>query len=125
MTEDVRKRAEELASAQYSFLVSKDVTTDNGTEVYFAEVAELPGCVAQGSDFADLDRNLHDALVAYIASLLEDGLAVPGPSVTATEAVTIPNEISDYKASDGTTRPDSTPPNKAASEKPTELSWVA
>lgn len=46
---------------------------------FTAEILELPGCITYGDTPADAYTMLDEALVLYVATLLEDGVAVPDP----------------------------------------------
>lgn len=54
--------------------------TDDG--VYWAaEVEELPGLVAAGDTWAELEAALRDALESYISAALEAGEPIAAPAV--------------------------------------------
>ena len=44
---------------------------------WVAECPSLPGCISQGKTRQEAIANIKEAIEAYIASLEEDGLAVP------------------------------------------------
>ena len=44
---------------------------------WVAECPSLPGCISQGQTKEEAVANIREAIQAYIASLLEDGLPVP------------------------------------------------
>lgn len=46
---------------------------------FTAEILELPGCITYGDTPADAYTMLDEALALYVATLLEDGVAVPDP----------------------------------------------
>ncbi len=46
---------------------------------YFAQIPDLPGCMAQGETIEEAAKNLEDAKRAWIEVRLEDGLEVPPP----------------------------------------------
>ncbi len=52
---------------------------------YFAKVLELPGCMTQADDFAELAEMIHDAMTAWIETALADGDTIP-----------LPRQIEDY-----------------------------
>ncbi len=52
---------------------------------FFAKVLELPGCMTQAENFAELAEMIHDAMTAWIETALADGDAVP-----------LPRQIEDY-----------------------------
>ncbi len=49
---------------------------------YFAKVLELPGCMTQADDFAELAEMIQDAMSAWIETALVDGEPVPIPKRT-------------------------------------------
>ena len=54
------------------------VIIEKGNESgYVAYAPVLKGCVSQGKTKAEVTRNIKEAMEAYIAALLEDGLPVP------------------------------------------------
>jgi antitoxin HicB len=46
---------------------------------FTAEILELPGCLTYGDTPADAYTMLDEALALYVATLLEEGVAVPDP----------------------------------------------
>ena len=48
---------------------------------YWAEVPEFPGCVSQGETLDELDRNIHEAIEAWLASEREDGNVITNGSM--------------------------------------------
>lgn len=81
MTNDLRILAETLANSDYTVRIAQDETTD-GKQVWFLTVLELPGCMAQGATQDEALKNLREARIEYILSLLDDGLPVPTPTRT-------------------------------------------
>ena len=73
-----RAAAEALARRPYRIGVRPDETTD-GTPAFFAWVQELDGCVGCGTTQEEALDDAARALVDYIESMLDDGLAVPPP----------------------------------------------
>jgi len=49
---------------------------------WFARVVELPGCMTQADDFAELGEMIEDAMRAWIEVALEDGQPIPEPRTT-------------------------------------------
>ncbi len=47
---------------------------------YSAYVPDLPGCVATGATFAEVEAEIRDAIVFHLEGLREDGLPVPIPA---------------------------------------------
>ena len=43
---------------------------------YWAEVPEFPGCLSQGETLDELERNIREAIEAWLASEREDGHVV-------------------------------------------------
>lgn len=78
MPTDFNSKAKELAARPYIVQVMADETTDGGM-IYLAQDPELPGCLSQGATVEEAKRNLSDARIDFIQSLLEDGLPVPDP----------------------------------------------
>ena len=46
---------------------------------YSAYVPDLPGCVATGATVEEVKGQLREAIAFHLASLREDGLALPQP----------------------------------------------
>ena len=46
---------------------------------WFAEIAELPGCMTQGNSSAEAVEMIQDAMAGWIEIALEDGRSVPEP----------------------------------------------
>lgn len=46
---------------------------------YSAYVPDLPGCVATGSTFEEVENEISVAIEFHIEGLREDGLAIPQP----------------------------------------------
>ena len=44
---------------------------------WVAECPTLPGCISQGKTKEEAVQNIREAIDAYIAALVEDGLSVP------------------------------------------------
>ena len=99
MDEKWLEQAKRLAIRPYFIKVTLDETTDN-EPIYLAQVLELDGCFGQGQDPKSAIADLKDAMIDFIASLLEDGLPVPEPadlvmttSSTTSKTFTITNYI--------------------------------
>ncbi len=54
--------------------------TDTG---YSAYVPDLPGCVATGTDRADAEQLIAEAIQFHLDGLIEEGMAIPTPSSEA------------------------------------------
>ena len=48
---------------------------------YWAEVPEFPGCVSQGDTLDELERNIREAIEAWLASERADGNVIENGSV--------------------------------------------
>lgn len=86
MTEEEWKEAERQADAdksaglwEYFDLPSmRTIVLSGGEDGWFvATVPSLKGCVSQGKTRQEASDNISDAIEAYVAALLEDGLPVP------------------------------------------------
>ena len=72
------QEAERLAARPYA--VSQEIDSlGNGERIYLLRNPEMPAVKAQGADLEEANRNLYEARVDYIYSLLEDNLTVPSP----------------------------------------------
>jgi predicted RNase H-like HicB family nuclease len=78
-------RAAEIVALPYSIHVDEDETT-TGHPIYVARITELEGCIAQGQTIQEALRNLREAAIDYVVSLLEDGAPIPPPSSPVTAA---------------------------------------
>ena len=58
-------------------------TDEEGQETWFARVIELPGCMTEADDFAELETMIQDAMISWIETALEDGQPIPEPQPTA------------------------------------------
>ncbi len=61
----------------YTIEVTKDES--EAYSGWFAKVVELPGCMTQADDFAELSEMIKDAMTAWIETALEDGEKIPLP----------------------------------------------
>lgn len=79
MTETGTKRAaEDYLELPYKIVLVRDRWED-GTEGWFAEVEELPGCMSQGRSPEKAVANVQDAMLGWISVALEDGKEIPEP----------------------------------------------
>jgi predicted RNase H-like HicB family nuclease len=46
-------------------------------DYWVAECPTLPGCISQGKTRGEAIHNIREAIDAYIAALVEDGLPIP------------------------------------------------
>lgn len=83
MVPDATTTAERLAAQPYLIRIAEDETTQ-GEPIFVASIEELDGCIAQGETMDEAILALRAAAVDYIASMLEDGLPVPPPSIPTT-----------------------------------------
>lgn len=77
------EEASRIAGRPYLIHILEDETT-SGHPIYVASIAEMEGCMAQGDSMQEALHNLREAAIDYIASLLEDGVPVPAPSIPVT-----------------------------------------
>ncbi len=47
---------------------------------YSAYVPDLPGCVATGDTFQEVENEIREAIAFHLDGLREDGIVVPQPS---------------------------------------------
>jgi predicted RNase H-like HicB family nuclease len=47
---------------------------------YSAYVPDLPGCVATGATIAEVEAEIHDAIVFHLEGMRKDGIVLPAPS---------------------------------------------
>ncbi len=80
MNSALMEKAKVLAARNYSLSVYREDAAA-GEVMFLAKNPELYGCMAQGSSLEDAIRNLEEARIDYITSLLEDGLFVPDPAL--------------------------------------------
>lgn len=52
----------------------------NDPDGYWIEFPDLPGCATEGDTFDELMENAEEALGAYLASVIENGIEVKKPS---------------------------------------------
>jgi len=70
-------KVENYLELPYTLEVVKD-ESDNYSG-WFARVVELPGCMTQADNFAELAEMVKDAMAAWIETALEDGQTIPLP----------------------------------------------
>jgi predicted RNase H-like HicB family nuclease len=86
MNNELMEKAAKLAARNYTLSLFNDETVGEKT-IYLAKSSELYGCMAQGETLEEAIKNLEEARVDYIYSLLEDGLDVPEPAPKAVMTV--------------------------------------
>ena len=47
---------------------------------YSAYVPDLPGCIATGATFAEVENEIRDAIAFHLEGMREDGIVLPAPS---------------------------------------------
>jgi antitoxin HicB len=73
----MQRPIEEYLTLPYTIEVYRD---DSDGEVgYVARVAELPGCMTQADNFAELEEMIQDAMRAWIETAIENGQSIPEP----------------------------------------------
>lgn len=72
------KDVEHYAGLPYQEEVALEECTD-GTQCYFAQVVELPGCESHGDTPQEALRNLQEAKRLFIATLLKNGVTPSQP----------------------------------------------
>jgi antitoxin HicB len=70
-------KVEDYLELPYTLEVVKD-ESDNYSG-WFARVVELPGCMTQADNFAELAEMVKDAMAAWIETALEDRQTIPLP----------------------------------------------
>ena len=63
------------------------VIEDAGSN-FSAYVPDLPGCIATGQSFEEVDREIRSAIQFHLEGMKQDGLPIPKPS-TAVEYVEV------------------------------------
>jgi predicted RNase H-like HicB family nuclease len=81
---DGEARADRLAEAwgrinEYRILLTPD-RWDDGTPGFFAEVPDLPGCMSQGRTPDEAVDSVREAMLDWMAVMIEDGHDVPPPT---------------------------------------------
>jgi len=71
------KSLAEYLALPYHIEIIRDTNSDNPGWV--ASVKELPGCMAQGDTFEELDEMIASAMSDWIETALEEGMDVPMP----------------------------------------------
>jgi len=87
MPPELIEKASRIATLPYLIRILEDETTA-GHSVYVASIQELEGCMAQGATMEEALLNLRGAAIDFIASMLEDGVPVPPPSIPVTASST-------------------------------------
>ncbi len=74
------KKLEYYLSLPYPIQLSHQIEDDD--EYWFAEILDLPGCMADGANPNQAMENLEDAKRLWIETQIEDGYEVPEPTQT-------------------------------------------
>jgi predicted RNase H-like HicB family nuclease len=82
MSNDLRKKAEQLAARPYTVRILRDDSISDDP-LFLALNPELEGCMAQGETPEQAEDNLAEFRVDYIEHLLKHNLQVPYPSSMA------------------------------------------
>ena len=98
---DRHSQAQALSNQPYAVKVSQDESSP-GQPIFLAENIELVGCMAQGDTIKDAIAELEDARIAYIESLLEDGLEIPQPILMQTTSLQPADISEDVYSQEGT-----------------------
>ena len=64
------------------------VVIEKADSNYSAYSPDLPGCVATGATLEEAEQNMHEAILAHIQGLKEDGIPVP-PSQSLAEYMVV------------------------------------
>lgn len=56
------------------------VVIERASSNYSAYVVDLPGCVATGSTFAEVECEIREAIELHLEGLRREGIEVPQPS---------------------------------------------
>jgi antitoxin HicB len=73
----MQRPIEEYLTLPYTIEVYRD---DSDGEVgHVARVVELPGCMTQADNFAELEEMIQDAMRAWIETAIENGQSIPEP----------------------------------------------
>ena len=71
------KKLEYYLSLPYPVQLSHQIEDDD--EYWFAEILDLPGCMADGANPNEAMENLEDAKRLWVETQIEDGYEVPEP----------------------------------------------
>ncbi len=72
------RTVEEYLELPYTIRIVHD-RDEEGNQGYVADVAELPGCIAQGATIDEAASSLRGAMEAWLNVALEDGVDIPEP----------------------------------------------
>ena len=56
------------------------IVIERAEDNYSAYVPDLPGCVATGDTFQEVECEIRDAIAFHLDGLREDGVPIPQPS---------------------------------------------
>ena len=57
------------------------VVTERARDNLSAYVPDLPGCVTTGKTVEEIEQNIREAIELHLEGMLEDGEAIPEPSI--------------------------------------------
>lgn len=69
---------EDYLALPYTILMQRSHTHE-GKPGWFVQVAELPGCMSQGSTPGVALERISDAMHGWLAAAIEDGIEIPEP----------------------------------------------
>ncbi len=78
-----------ISIGDYSFTI---LVEPNDPDGYLVTCPALPGVVTQGDTLDEAYEMAHDAIQAYIESLIADGQPIPHDKITMPVRVTIDND---------------------------------
>ena len=70
----------------YTVILTPGESDEGG---YWVKVPALPGCVTQGETVEEALGNAEEAIQAYILSLRDRGLEVPGENINTTGLISV------------------------------------
>lgn len=56
------------------------VVIEKAESNFSAYVPDLPGCVATGATFEEVEREIREAIAFHLEGMREDGLPIPDPT---------------------------------------------
>jgi predicted RNase H-like HicB family nuclease len=59
------------------------IILEKGESNYSAYVPDLPGCVATGRTYEEVEKNMREALILHLKGMIEDQKAIPPPQTSA------------------------------------------
>jgi antitoxin HicB len=77
---EIERHAREIMKRPYRKVISGDA--DEG---YLIDVPDLPGCMTAGETLVEAVTMLDEAMLLWVAAALEEGQAIPEPTVSQQE----------------------------------------